>query len=211
MSEGFRLVMTRGPEPGRTFTLETEMVMIGRDPASEVVINHPQVSRQHARLTRQGSVMVLEDLGSTNGTFINGIRLTAPHVLNNEDVIGLGDAVAFTFYGPAGSLEETVLSRPGTVVAPQTPPPPPARRPAYTPPPPPTPTPVYGPPPAPAPVYGPPPAVEEPPKKKRTGLYIGCGCLVLLVIAACVGLFLLDYFGLLPPVFYEPLRWLGIF
>ena len=42
-----------------------------------------------------------------------------------------------------------------------------------------------------------------------TWLWVACGCLVLLVIAACVAVFVLDYLKLLPAIFYEPLRWLG--
>ena len=87
--DGFRLVMTQGPEPGQTFTLDRDTLTIGRDPTSEVVIVDAQVSRQHARLVRQGNVVLLEDLGSTNGTFVNGVRVTTSHALSNGDVIAL--------------------------------------------------------------------------------------------------------------------------
>lgn len=206
MNEGFRLVMTKGPQPGQTFNLNQELTNLGRGPSNEIVINHAQVSRQHARLTRKGGVMLLEDLGSTNGTYVNGVRLTAPQTLSNGDVIGLGDTITFTFYGPSVGAEDTVVarpsaqvSRPDTVVVPPSTSPPRAE-----------PAPAYAA--APSPSYAPPPpTVEEPEKGSRTWLWAGCGCLVLLVVLACVGVFVLDYLQMLPPVFYEPLRWLGFF
>jgi predicted component of type VI protein secretion system len=207
MTEGFRLVMTKGPQPGQTFNLDQDMTNMGRGPSNEIVINHAQVSRQHARLTRQGGTMVLEDLGSTNGTYVNGVRLTAPQTLNNGDVIGLGDTVTFTFHGPTVGAEDTVVarpsaqvSRPDTVVAPPSPSPPRAESP-----------PAYAA--APSPSYTPPPSTVEESEEKpgRTWVWIGCGCLVLLVVLACVGVFVLDYLQVLPPAFYEPLRWLGFF
>jgi len=197
MVDEIRLVMTKGPQPGQTFGLEKDLIMIGRAPDNDVVINHPEVSRQHARLTRRGTAVVLEDLGSTNGTFVNGVRLSAPHTLSNGDVIGLGDAVTLTYYGPTGGAEDTVVARPGAV-----PPPPAAPTPRPTVPPPP-------PPPRPAP--SPPPAVAvEPEKKSRTWLWVGCAVVVVLVVLACVGVVVLDYLRLLPPIFYMPLRWLGL-
>jgi predicted component of type VI protein secretion system len=213
MSDGFRLVMTKGPQPGQTFGLELgkETVGVGRDPSSDVVVNHPQVSRQHARFVHQGQVMVLEDLGSTNGTFVNGMRLTAPHTLRNGDVVGLGDSVTFTFYGPTLVAEDTVVARPGaTLPRPDTVVAPPAAAPApsYQAPP----APSYQPAPVPAPSYPPAPVYEEEPEKKpRRWLWFGCGCLLLLVAFTCVAVLALDYLQMLPPVFYEPLRWLGIF
>lgn len=206
MNEGFRLVMTKGPQPGQTFNLSQDLTNLGRGPSNEIVINHAQVSRQHARLTRQGGTVVLEDLGSTNGTYVNGVRLTAPQTLSNGDVIGLGDTITFTFYGPAVGAEDTVVarpsaqvSRPDTVIAPPSPSPPPVESP-----------PAYAS--APSPSYTPPPAYEEQEEKpNRTWLWVGCGCLVLLVVLACVGVFVLDYLRMLPDVFYEPLRWLGFF
>ena len=127
--DGFRLVMTQGPEPGQTFTLDRDTLTIGRDPTSEVAIIDAQVSRQHSRLVRQGNVVLLEDLGSTNGTFVNGVRVTTSHALSNGDVIALGDAVKFTFYGQTTGIEETLVGGLKAAAMPE------AGAPAYTPPP----------------------------------------------------------------------------
>ncbi|OQY20253.1 MAG: hypothetical protein B6I34_08780 [Anaerolineaceae bacterium 4572_32.1] len=104
MSNDSRLVMNQGPQPGQTFMIDKDLVTLGRDPSSELVINDPQASRQHARITRRGNLEVIEDLGSTNGTFVNGVRLTDPHTLTNGDVIGLGDSIRLTYYGSGASM-----------------------------------------------------------------------------------------------------------
>jgi len=214
-----RLVMSQGPQPGQTFILDQDTVTLGRDPANDMVINDPQVSRQHAHVTRQGDLMIIEDLGSTNGTFANGMRLTDPHTLSNGDVIGLGDSVRLTYYGvsPDASMTAPTEALVGEPTAPlqtsYTPPPrsaPP--QPAPSPPPQPAPPPAYAAPPPP-PASAPPPYVPAPPaeeKTSKTGLWWGCGCLVLLIIFACVAVFVLDYFEMLPPIFYQPLYWLGL-
>ncbi len=109
-SETFQLVMERGPQPGQVFELPRSTISIGRDPGNQVVIQDSQVSRQHARITPQGGLMVVEDLGSTNGTRVNGLRITGPHTLAHRDEIGLGDNVTLIFYGqPSDSGGQTVV------------------------------------------------------------------------------------------------------
>src|SRR5207248_5789885 len=53
-----------------------DVVTIGRDADNDIPLPNPQVSRHHARLRRSGATHVIEDLGSTNGTFVNGQRIT---------------------------------------------------------------------------------------------------------------------------------------
>lgn len=211
-----RLVMNQGPQPGQTFMIEKDTVTMGRDPSNDFVINDPQASRQHARITSRDDMMVIEDLGSTNGTFVNGVRLTDPHTLSNGDEIGLGDSVRLTYYGAGADAsmmaptevlggDPTIPLQPGYTPPPPLQPAPPP--PSFTPPPAYTPTPPPLPPMGAPPVYAPAPPVEE---KGNTWLWMGCGCLVLLIVLACVGVFVLDYFELLPPIFYRPLFWLGL-
>jgi hypothetical protein len=92
------------------------------------VINDPQVSRHHASLTWDGRQFIIQDLGSANGTFVNGERLTAPQVLQPGDVIGLGPTVLLGFQAmlPVVSPVEPPAHVPSRPVAP----------PAYAPPPP---------------------------------------------------------------------------
>ncbi|NTV65101.1 MAG: FHA domain-containing protein [Oscillochloris sp.] len=66
--------------------------LIGRSRRCHMVINHPLVSRQHARLERDGDRYLLLDADSANGTFINGVLLSGSHLLSQGDTIGLGEA-----------------------------------------------------------------------------------------------------------------------
>jgi DNA-binding winged helix-turn-helix (wHTH) protein len=65
--------------------------IIGRDPACEVWIDAPGVSRRHARISVMREGITLEDLASTNGTFLGRRRVTSPQPLSDGDRIGLGD------------------------------------------------------------------------------------------------------------------------
>lgn len=194
MTSGSQLVMTQGPEPGQVFPLDKDILGLGREPGNDIVINHPQVSRRHARITRQGGFMVIEDLGSTNGTFANGMRLSGPHTLAGGDVIGLGEAVLLTYRAPDAAATERLVGRP--VVAP-----PPTHAAPFL---------DVQPPPPDHSIPPPPVALPEEGKKDRGWLRLGCGCLAILIVTACVGVFVLDYLRLLPSIFYEPLRWLGV-
>ncbi len=80
-----RTIVIGGAQPGGTTSLS-----IGRNPASDIPLQAPNISWQHARLdqTAQGSVLV--DLNSTNGTFVNGQRISTPHLLRKDDVIQIG-------------------------------------------------------------------------------------------------------------------------
>ncbi|MCZ9342308.1 FHA domain-containing protein, partial [Streptomyces sp. TRM76130] len=63
---------------------------IGRDPGSGLRLNHETVSRAHADLTRQGGMWVLRDLGSTNGTTVNGRRVVGATVVREGDQVEFG-------------------------------------------------------------------------------------------------------------------------
>ena len=68
-------------------------VVIGRAPSSDIVIDEPFVSATHARFTLQGPALVLEDLGSTNGTLVNGHGITQPVTLREGDEVQVGDTI----------------------------------------------------------------------------------------------------------------------
>lgn len=86
-----------GPTAGKVYDLEKNELFIGRDLNNDIVINDPEVSRRHARLILQGKTYVLEDLGSTNGTVVNGQRLSGPYILKDGDDITLGETVNLTY------------------------------------------------------------------------------------------------------------------
>lgn len=96
-SGGFRLVVRRGPNPNQIFELNRDILTLGRDATNEIAINDPEVSRHHCRFTRVSGGFTLEDLGSTNGTFVNGQRLVGARPLASGDNIGLGETVTLVF------------------------------------------------------------------------------------------------------------------
>ena len=68
-------------------------VVIGRSPSSDVVIDEPYVSSPHSLLALQGPALVLEDLGSTNGTLVNGHVIDQPVTLREGDEVQVGDTI----------------------------------------------------------------------------------------------------------------------
>jgi FHA domain-containing protein len=131
MASQFQLIMRSGPTPGAAFTLEGDQIDVGRDSTNEIVINDAEISRRHARLTFQGGKYVLEDLGSTNGTFVNGQRLAGPRVLKAGEVVSFGEQIVVIF--------EAIMTADvgATVVSPRAAAVPAASRPVMHPPPPP--------------------------------------------------------------------------
>ena len=86
-------IVTRGKQE---FMLEAGETLFGRDPAAGVCIDHPSVSRQHASLAIGADGAVLRDLGSRNGTFLNGRRVDGSVKIEHGAIIGLGP-ITLTF------------------------------------------------------------------------------------------------------------------
>src|SRR5512136_1506557 len=114
----YRLVVRQGPNPGQVYELTKSEIIIGRDIASDFVINDAEVSRRHAKLTLEGDRFKIEDLNSTNGTYIDGQRLIGPHLLAIGEVIMFGDNVGVIFDGEPSTPDVTV---PGTIELGRTP------------------------------------------------------------------------------------------
>jgi DNA-binding winged helix-turn-helix (wHTH) protein len=76
--------------------LDEGETVVGRDPDLEACFESSSISRRHARLVVNGGVATLEDLGSKNGTWVNGARVSGPVTLSNGDAVRLG-SVAFVF------------------------------------------------------------------------------------------------------------------
>jgi hypothetical protein len=199
----FQLVMRTGPTPGKTFALTVPELTIGREVSNNIVINDVEVSRKHARLVMQAGGYVLEDLGSTNGTFVNGQRLMGPHILRSGELIMLGENVGLV-YEVQQDINATVISTAGAAA--------PEQRAtlleSYQP----QPVPAVVPMPAPAVSTGPlqssysgqvplgpvEPAVRPMEKKSRTRTWLlaGCGCLVLILLCLAASGFIIDHFNL---------------
>jgi DNA-binding response OmpR family regulator len=84
---------------GQEHLLSGEVVMIGRAIESDIVITSKRVSREHAQVRREGWRAVLEDLDSTNGTYLNDERLLSPTELRDRDRVAIGDVVLI-FHDP---------------------------------------------------------------------------------------------------------------
>jgi pSer/pThr/pTyr-binding forkhead associated (FHA) protein len=105
MTEQERIPFLTDPT-GREHPLTGDTTTIGRAVENDMVITSRRVSREHARLRREGWRVVLEDLDSTNGTFLNQERVLSPTALRDEDRIQIGD-VTFVFHDPAITIRET--------------------------------------------------------------------------------------------------------
>jgi FHA domain len=93
---GSRLELEGSPDP--EFAVEIPFgfdEVLGRDPSAGITIADPGVSRRHARVVHDDSGVWIADLGSTNGTFLNGERLVSPTQLHDGDQLRFGDSVAF--------------------------------------------------------------------------------------------------------------------
>jgi predicted component of type VI protein secretion system len=161
MPERYRLVMNVGPNPGKVYELTMDSMSIGREASNDIVIQEAELSRNHARISRRGGTYVLEDLGSTNGSFVNRQRITTPRNLAPGDEVGFGENVVLSFQGEGAAATVAASGR----QAPTRQPAPPAQ-------------------------YAPPPQQPAPAKagKSNKGLIIGCGvvvglCVILLVAA----------------------------
>jgi pSer/pThr/pTyr-binding forkhead associated (FHA) protein len=192
----YRLIVRRGPQPNQIYELSKDTISLGRDITNDIVINDPEVSRHHGRLIRGGGGYTMEDLGSTNGTFINGNRLNGARPLNGGDTMGLGETVTLSYEAAVmpGGVPVNATSV-GTMVGqsplaqnPYAPPQPaqpgypqqqggyqqqPAQQGGYA-----------AAPPPPPPQYQPPP--EAPTNSAWRFVILGCGCLVLLCIAVTI-------------------------
>ncbi len=90
---------------GQQHDLDKDIVTIGRAIENDIVVTSKRVSREHAHIRREGRKLLLEDLGSTNGTFLNDERVVAPLELRDGDQVAVGEVV-FTFHDPDTTTRE---------------------------------------------------------------------------------------------------------
>jgi predicted component of type VI protein secretion system len=83
------IVLTPGPDRGRRFALTRDHLIIGRADSSDLRLEDLGVSRTHAALRQRDGAVYIQDLGSSGGTFVNGLAATAPHELRAGDVVSL--------------------------------------------------------------------------------------------------------------------------
>jgi pSer/pThr/pTyr-binding forkhead associated (FHA) protein len=90
--------MRRGPEPGKVYNADGETVRIGRGRRNEVIIHDNEVSREHCELVRHDDYYLLKDVGSSNGTFVNGQRVDDEGwLLKSDCIIEIGDSITLEY------------------------------------------------------------------------------------------------------------------
>lgn len=109
--------------------LSKDRTTLGRRPYNDIVIDNLAVSGEHAVLLMNGNEVYLEDLNSTNGTYVNG-KAVKKHRLQNADTVEIGKyKIKYVNEAPGASFEKTMIIKPGSV-----PPAPAQARPAAPPP-----------------------------------------------------------------------------
>jgi DNA-binding winged helix-turn-helix (wHTH) protein len=99
----------------QAFPIHDGAAMIGRDPAAAVTLPFPQTSWHHARVTATVDRVTIEDLASKNGTFVGGIRVTAPTALAGGDDVLIGTTrLVFIRAAADGSSTDTAPEAPGS-------------------------------------------------------------------------------------------------
>ena len=88
-----RLYIAQGPGAGRTIPTTEGGVVVGRQRDAQVMLDTAAVSRRHARISWEGDLIFVEDLGSSNGTFINDIRISARTQLRPGDTLRIGTSL----------------------------------------------------------------------------------------------------------------------
>ncbi|MFN3704561.1 MAG: FHA domain-containing protein [Thermoflexales bacterium] len=94
------LIVENGQMAGQRWLMDTDVLIIGREPGvADLLLPERQVSRRHAKLERTAEGFVLTDLGSKNGTFLNGKEVKSPQLLRDGDEIQIALCVKIIFVG----------------------------------------------------------------------------------------------------------------
>src|SRR3954471_24896926 len=177
-----QIIGLRGEQANKSYSLGDTPFTFGRNSDNSIVFAGGRASRRHAEIRRAGAEYLLSDLGSSNGTLVNGQRLTAPHRLRHGDTFEIGDD-AFRFDAPAPAVDKTLIAAPAVLSAPPTvPTAPPINQPHLA-----TPAPLPG-------AYAgalpnTPPIAATVPKKRgiSRALLVVLGLVALVLVATCIG------------------------
>jgi len=105
-----RLVVDSGTDEGMIYPLTESVVTLGRSPSSSIQVTDKRSSRLHAEIIRHGSNFQIRDLGSRNGTAVQGVRLTEPYTLRHGDQVRIGHTL-FIFEDEEQSRASTAARR----------------------------------------------------------------------------------------------------
>jgi pSer/pThr/pTyr-binding forkhead associated (FHA) protein len=84
---GYALVIERGPQTGMTYVLSPGNTTVGRHPESDIFLNDVTISRQHCRFVLGEGKLMVEDSGSTNGTYVNDARVDEAQLRAGDEVV----------------------------------------------------------------------------------------------------------------------------
>jgi pSer/pThr/pTyr-binding forkhead associated (FHA) protein len=115
LNKTYQLIVRKGSNEGEEFPLTSVITTIGRDPMADITINDPELSRLHARLVETAVGYELEDLGSTNGTYLEGQLIAGgPAPLTPGQEIQMGSDLVLLF-----QAIETIAAPPASVIEPE--------------------------------------------------------------------------------------------
>jgi pSer/pThr/pTyr-binding forkhead associated (FHA) protein len=87
------LVVTQGIQTGQSAALADGVIMIGRGADCQIILDDDYVSTRHARVVSGENGVYVEDMGSTNGSYVNGQRITAPTTITMSDTVRIGKTI----------------------------------------------------------------------------------------------------------------------
>lgn len=102
-----RLLIKRQDGPVHEREWDQDTIAVGRDGANDLVIDHPLASRRHARFEHDEHGFYIRDLDSTNGTYVNGDRISGAQMLHNQDRVIIADTI-ITFQDPEATVKGTL-------------------------------------------------------------------------------------------------------
>ena len=111
------LLITAGPDAGTSHPLAEDAV-VGRSLRADIVLSDEAASREHARLRPEGVTVVIEDLDSSNGTWVNGEQIDSPRRLEEGDVVQIGDTTMTLNMETGEQPSETLTPSEPTVIRP---------------------------------------------------------------------------------------------
>ena len=122
-----RLILSLDGQVMAEYNMNKERYTIGRLPDNDIRIDNAAVSGHHSLIINILNDSFLEDLNSTNGTYVNGKRVTAPVLLSDGDMVGLADTVVLAVQAPLATNQDATVVSDAAYYTPPT-------QPAFTPP-----------------------------------------------------------------------------
>lgn len=104
------LVAIKGAQRGQRFVLDEGVITLGRDKKNDIPFDDEGISRRHVKFSVKNQSITIEDLGSTNGTYVNNIRISKPQKIHNGDRIALGNSMLLVRLDSPTSEHRAVVS-----------------------------------------------------------------------------------------------------